>query len=86
MELSKVFDWITPLTLLALAGVYTIGIGITHWGQENNALQFIFGVPLTIGPLIGHFLIRQVLMRNTLRIWILEAVLVGICVVAFQFM
>ncbi len=83
MNVTRLFDLITPLTLLALAGVFMIMDGLFHLGRDNNALQFIFGVPLAIGAAAFHFLIRRLAKRNTLYIWIIEAVIVAFMAYVF---
>ncbi|MFD2571199.1 hypothetical protein ACFSUS_11185 [Spirosoma soli] len=78
MNVLKVFDYVTPLVLLAVAGVYMIGDGLVHMGRQNNELQFIFGIPLTVFAGGLDFVIRRVVNRNTLYVWLIEAVFVGI--------
>lgn len=77
MNLLKILDWVTPLMLLALAGVIMILTGIVKPAPENNALQFIFGVPLAAGAAGLHFLVRYTVHRNVLRMWIIESILVA---------
>jgi hypothetical protein len=75
---QKVFGLITPLVLLSLAGVIMIGYGFVNMGQENNVLQFFFGVPLAAGSFGLHALVRQACRRNVLTVWIAELVLVAL--------
>ncbi|WP_138991703.1 hypothetical protein [Larkinella sp. C7] len=77
MFLSKVISIVTPLMLMALIGVVMIVYGLLNTGQENNILQFFFGIPIALGFAGMHFLIRRVLERNNLRIWILETLIVA---------
>ncbi len=77
MNLLKILDWVTPLMLLALAGVIMILTGIVQPAPENNALQFIFGVPLAAGAAGLHFLVRYTVHRNVLRMWVIESILVA---------
>ncbi|WP_223860886.1 hypothetical protein [Spirosoma validum] len=48
MNFAKIFDIITPLMIIALMGVIIIGYGFVHPQQENNVLQFIFGIPIAL--------------------------------------
>lgn len=77
MNVSRIFELITPFTLVAIMGLIMIGNGIVHTGRENNELQYLFGVPLTLGALGAHFLVRRLLKQNTLYIWIAEAIVVA---------
>ncbi|GAB3271394.1 hypothetical protein GCM10027347_42630 [Larkinella harenae] len=77
MNVSKLFDLITPFVLLALMGGMMILHGLTNLKEENIVLNFFFGVPLLIFPLVFHYLIRQVLNRNVLHVWLLESFLVA---------
>lgn len=83
MTLEKIFSIITPLMLLALAGIIMIGYGIIHPAPENNALQFIIGVPIALGAAGFHFLIRRIVNYNTLYMWIIEAIIVGCLIYAY---
>jgi len=77
MTLEKLFSIVTPLMGLALVGVIMIGYGFVHPEQQNNVLQFIFGIPIALGAAGFHFLIRRSVNYNTLRMWIIEAIIVG---------
>lgn len=75
---QKLFSLVTPLVLLSLAGVIMIGYGFINMGQENNVLQFFFGIPLAIGAYGLHVLIRQACRRDALTVWIAELVIVSL--------
>ncbi len=83
MNLSKIFSIITPLTLCSIMGLIMIGTGIVNTGRENNILQYFFGIPFLIGPLLLHFLIRIVCLKNNVTIWIVEGILVVVGYLAF---
>ncbi|MDQ1089935.1 MULTISPECIES: hypothetical protein [unclassified Siphonobacter] len=83
MNLSKIFSIVTPLTLASLIGLMMIGTGIVNTGRENNILQYFFGIPFLIGPLVLHFLIRVVCSKNNITIWIVEGILVILSYLAF---
>lgn len=53
-------------------GVIMVVQGVAHLNQENIILNFFFGIPLMVGALGAHFLIRRVLNGHTLFIWLLE--------------
>ncbi|WP_080238717.1 hypothetical protein [Spirosoma rigui] len=75
---QKLFSVVTPLMLLALAGVIMIGYGFINMGQENNVLQFFFGIPLAAGSFGLHVLVRKACRRDVLTVWIAELVLVSL--------
>ncbi len=77
MELSKIFAHISPLMILAFMGLIMIGYGFVNPSQDNNVLQFIFGIPIALGAAGVHFLIRRLVNYNTLYMWIIEAIMVG---------
>lgn len=83
MNVSKLFSIVTPLTLASLMGLIMIGTGIVNTGRENNVLQYFFGVPFMVGPLILHFLIRIVCLKNNVIIWVVEGLLVIVGYMAF---
>ncbi len=83
MNISKLFSIVTPLTLASLMGLIMIGTGIVNTGRENNVLQYFFGVPFMVGPLILHFLIRIVCLKNNVIIWVVEGLLVIVGYMAF---
>ncbi|WP_420150301.1 hypothetical protein [Spirosoma sp.] len=72
MDFSKIASIVTPFMLLALGGILMVIEGLFHIGRENNALQFIFGIPIAIGAVGFHFLVRRLLKGNNLYIWIVE--------------
>lgn len=84
-KISTLVNWITPFVLVAVLGGVMVVNGILNSGQENNALNYIFGVPVLIGALLSDFLIRQVLNRNRLHIWLLELFLVATFCFAFYY-
>ena len=63
--------------LVAGMGLIMIGYGFVNPSQDNNVLQFIFGIPIALGAAGLHFLFRRILHQNTLTIWILEAIIVA---------
>lgn len=83
MNVSKLFSIVTPLTLASLMGLIMIGTGIVNTGRENNVLQYFFGVPFMVGPLILHFLIRIVCLKNNVIIWVVEGLLLIVGYMAF---
>lgn len=83
MDFTKIFDIITPLMILSLMGVIMIGYGFANPQQENNVLQFMFGIPIALGAAGFHFLIRRIVNYNVLYMWIIEAIIVGCLIYAF---
>ncbi|GAB3987224.1 hypothetical protein GCM10028807_06650 [Spirosoma daeguense] len=83
MNLAKIFDIITPLMILSVMGLIMIGYGFVNPQQQNNVLQFIFGIPIALGAAGFHFLIRRAAHGNTRNIWIAEAIIVGALIVLF---
>ncbi|QKZ12183.1 hypothetical protein [Spirosoma sp. KUDC1026] len=83
MDLEKVFSWVTPLMLGALLGAYWILDGLSHTvngtkaEQRDYGLLIVLGLPLLLGCVGTHFLIRRLANHNTLYVWIIEAMLVG---------
>ncbi|GAB4040716.1 hypothetical protein [Spirosoma gilvum] len=57
MTLEKLFNIITPLMGIAVLGLIMIGYGFVNPSQQNNVLQFIFGIPIALGAIGIHFLI-----------------------------
>ncbi|MVM32085.1 hypothetical protein GO755_18695 [Spirosoma sp. HMF4905] len=78
MDISKVFSLITPLMIVALMGIIIILYGFVDMKQENNVLQFIFGIPIAAGAVGLHFLVRRLAQHNTLHVWIIESILVAL--------
>ncbi|MBN8823524.1 MULTISPECIES: hypothetical protein [unclassified Spirosoma] len=83
MTFKKLFTIVTPLMGMALLGLIMIGYGFVHPSQQNNVLQFIFGIPIALGAIGAHFLILRIVHNNTLIMWIIEAVIVGFLCYAF---
>lgn len=83
MDVEKVFNWVTPLTLGALLGLYWILDGMSHTingtkaEQRDYGLLIVLGLPLLLGCVGTHFLIRRLANHNTMYVWIIEAILVG---------
>ncbi|WP_018618251.1 hypothetical protein [Spirosoma luteum] len=84
MVITKLFSLLTPLVFVAGIGLIIILYGFVDMKQENNVLQFFFGIPVAGGALGLHFLIRQLAHHNTLHVWIMEAILVLIMWYLFQ--
>lgn len=82
MSFTKLFDSVTPLKLIALAGVIMIGNGIIHTGRENYALQYIIGAPIALGAAGFRCLIRRIVNYNMSNMWIIEAIIAGFLVYA----
>ncbi|CCG98352.1 hypothetical protein FAES_0339 [Fibrella aestuarina BUZ 2] len=83
MNLEKIAGFITPLLLVALMGLIMIAYGFVKPSQENNVLQFIFGIPVLLGAIGLHYIVRRASNGNVLRIWIVEAIIVGFMVLVF---
>ncbi|MFD1140055.1 hypothetical protein ACFQ4C_03010 [Larkinella insperata] len=86
MTLTRLLELITPFTIVTGMGVVMVGYGLANLERENIVLNLFFGIPLTLVAAGAHFLVRQVLNRNTLYIWLLEAVLVVLFGGAFYLM
>ena len=71
-------EFLTPFMFMALLGVMMIVEGLLHMGRENNALQFIFGVPVLFGALGAHWVVWRASLRNIRTMWIVEGVLVAV--------
>lgn len=84
MDIMKIFDIITPLMILSFMGLIMIGYGFVNPQQQNNVLQFIFGIPIALGAAGFHFLIRRAASGNTRNIWIAEAIIVGALILMFH--
>lgn len=84
MTIEKLLNWITPLTLGALLGLYEIGHGLFYvlYGtpdqQRNYPLEIVLGLPILALCLGGHWLVRRLMHYNTRNIWIFESILVGL--------
>lgn len=84
MDISKLFSLITPLVVVAFMGVIMILYGFVDMKQQNNALQFIFGIPIAAGAFGLHLLIRRFSQHNTLHVWIAESMIVAFMWYVFQ--
>ena len=78
MAISKLFSLITPLIVVALMGVIMILYGFIDMKQENNVLQFFFGIPIAAGAFGLHLLVRRLAHHNTLHVWIVESIVVAL--------
>ncbi|GAB3940525.1 hypothetical protein GCM10028805_02460 [Spirosoma harenae] len=83
MSFTKIFDIITPLMILSFMGLIMIGYGFVNPQQQNNVLQFIFGIPIALGAAGFHFLIRRATNGNTLNVWIAEGIIVGALILVY---
>ncbi|WP_332369179.1 hypothetical protein [Spirosoma telluris] len=61
--MSKVFSVLTPLVGVSLIGVIMILYGFIDMKQENNILQFLFGIPIAGGALGFIFWFADSLIR-----------------------
>ncbi|GAB3931291.1 hypothetical protein [Larkinella terrae] len=84
-SISKLVNIITPLTLMALIGVLMVVNGIAHIKQENNVLNFFFGIPLALGAFGVHMLIRHLTRQKTAYVWAIEFILVALFWYAFMY-
>ena len=86
MTIEKLINWVTPLTLGALVGLYEVlhGLYYTLYGtpdqQRDYPLEIVLGLPIMIGCLGGHWLIRRLAHSNTRTIWLIESILVGLVI------
>jgi hypothetical protein len=85
MTASKIFNIISPFTLVTVLGFLMIGDGLVHLGRENNALQFIFGVPVVIFSILFHYLVLRICNHNTVTVWLVEGALVAIVAYLFYY-
>ena len=89
MTIKKLINWITPLTLGALVGLYEIlhGLYYTLYGtadqQRDYPLEIVLGLPIMVVCLGGHWLIRRLTHSNTRTIWLIESILVGLVIYGF---
>jgi hypothetical protein len=66
-----------------LIGVVIILYGFIDMKQENNILQFLFGIPIAAGAFGLHVVVRRIARDNTLHIWVAESVLVALMAYGF---
>lgn len=89
MTVEKLLNWITPLTLGALLGLYEIlhGLFFVLYGtpdqKRDYPLEIVLGLPIMALCMGGHWVIRRVMNYNTLNIWIIESILVGLVIYGF---
>jgi len=89
MTIEKLAEWITPLTLGVVLGVYWAlhGLYYTLYGtpdqQRDYPLEIVLGLPLAAFCVAIHVLIRRLTKYNMLSIWIVESVLVGLVAYGF---
>lgn len=84
MVISTLLSLLTPLVFVAGMGVISILYGFVDRKQENNGLQFFFGIPVVGGALGLHFLIRRLAHHNTLHAWLIEVIVVMVIWYLFQ--
>lgn len=82
--MEKLFSLVTPLVIVSLMGIIMILYGFVDMKQQNNALQFIFGIPIAAGAFGLHWLIRRFSDYNTLHVWIAESLVVAFMWYVFQ--
>jgi hypothetical protein len=89
MTIEKLLKWITPLTLGALLGLYEVlhGLYYTLYGtpdqKRDYPLEIVLGLPIMALCLGAHWVIRRIMNYNTLNIWLIESILVGIIIYGF---
>jgi hypothetical protein len=89
MTIEKLAEWITPLTLGVVLGVYWAlhGLYYTLYGtpdqQRDYPLEIVLGLPLAAFCVAIHVLIRRLTKYNMLSIWIVESILVGLVAYGF---
>ena len=89
MSIEKLLNWITPLTLGALLGLYETLHGLFYvlYGtpdqKRDYPLEIVLGLPIMALCMGGHWVIRRVMNYKTLNIWIIESILVGIVISGF---
>ena len=89
MNIEKLLTWITPLVLGGLLGLYEILHGLfyvlygTAEQKRDYPLEIVLGLPILVGCLAGHWLIRRISHSNTRTIWITESLLVGLIIYGF---
>ncbi len=89
MNIKKLAGWIAPLTFGVGLGVYWAlhGLYYTLYGtpdqKRDYPLEIILGLPLAAFCVAIHILIRRLTNYNTLYIWIVESILVGLVAYGF---
>ncbi|GAB4037793.1 hypothetical protein [Spirosoma gilvum] len=89
MTIEKLLNWITPLTLGALVGLYEILHGLFYvlYGtpdqKRDYPLEIVLGLPILVVCLVGHWMISRLTHSNTGTIWIIESILVGLVLYGF---
>ena len=89
MDIKKLLGWLAPLTFGVLLGLYWTlhGLSYTLYGtpaqKRDYPLEIVLGLPLAAFCVAIHILIRRLTNTNTLCIWIVESVLVGLFIYGF---
>jgi hypothetical protein len=89
MTIEKLLNWITPLTLGALVGLYWAlhGLFYTLYGtpaqKRDYPLEIVLGLPIMAIFLVGHWIVRRATNDNTRNIWIIESILMGLIIYGF---
>ncbi|CCG98392.1 hypothetical protein FAES_0380 [Fibrella aestuarina BUZ 2] len=87
--MEKLANWITPLTLGALVGLYEILHGLFYvlYGtpdqKRDYPLEIVLGLPILALCLVVHWVIRRLTQSATGTIWIIESILVGLIIYGF---
>lgn len=89
MNIDKLLSWITPLTFGVLIGLYVAlhGLFYTLYGtpdqKRDYPLEIVLGLPMAAFCVAIHILVRRITNYNTLYIWIIESILVGLIAYGF---
>lgn len=82
--MEKLANWITPLTLGAVVGLYEILHGLYYvlYGtpdqKRDYPLEIVLGLPILAICLGLHWVIRRLVAYNIRTVWIIELILVGL--------
>lgn len=82
--MEKLANWITPLTLGAVVGLYEILHGLFYvlYGtpdqKRDYPLEIVLGLPILAICLGLHWVIRRLVAYDTRTVWIIELILVGL--------
>lgn len=77
MTIEKIAAWVTPLLIVAVLGLVAIGYGLAN-PRESAVYDYVFGIPVLVASVGGHFLVRRLLNGNTARVWLVEAAIVAL--------